>query len=217
MSGEQNDRYALLREEYEGLGLDGVNDASPWPLFDRWQSDAESAGLPLANAMSLATASADGAPSVRMVLLKHIDERQRLWFFTDYGSRKGADLAANPQAALLFYWQPLHRQVRIRGRVEKLIAAESDAYFLARPRASSLSAMASKQSEVVAGHKQLEESRAALEAEFAGRELERPERWGGFAITASSFEFWQGRPDRLHHRLLYALEGAGWARRWLAP
>lgn len=213
-----SDRFDDLRAEYEGSGLAGELPDEPRGLFERWLDDARDADIPLSNAMALATATADGAPSVRMVLLKNIDDRGRLWFVTSYGSRKGAELEANPRASVLFYWEPLHRQIRVEGSVERLPAADSDRYFASRPRASNLSAMTSKQSErLPGGHAQLEAERAAVERAWSGRELERPEGWGGYAIEPERFEFWQGHGDRLHERLVYVRQGDAWPRHWLYP
>jgi pyridoxamine 5'-phosphate oxidase len=165
--------------------------------------------------MTLATASADGAPSARIVLLKDID-RGGFVFYTNYRSRKGRELAANPRAALVFHWNDLEREVRIEGSVEQVTAAESDEYFASRPLPSRHAAIASPQSEVVA-------SRAVLEAEFAAAEAAhgdaapRPAHWGGYRVMPASVEFWQGRPSRLHDRLLYTLQDGRWTIRRLAP
>lgn len=210
------DRFDELRAEYRGRGLDGELPDQPLALLDAWLRDAET--LPLSNAMALAT-ERDGQPAARMVLLKNIDDRGRLWFFTGYGSAKGEDLARNPRAALLFYWEPLHRQVRITGAVERVEAADSDAYFATRPRPSNLAAMTSRQSAVLdGGRDQLEREYAETAGRWDGRELERPDSWGGFALTPASFEFWQGQQDRLHHRVRYRPDGGGgWRREWLYP
>jgi pyridoxamine 5'-phosphate oxidase len=173
--------------------------------------------VPLANAMTLATADATGQPSARIVLLKGFDERG-LVFFSNYGSRKGRELENNPKAALLFWWQPLQRQIRIEGVVERTDKDESDAYFMSRPRASNLSAMGSPQSQVIPGREWLEERVAELGAYWADKELVRPEGWGGYRLVPRTFEFWQGRADRLHDRLCYSLDQSGrWCIDRLAP
>jgi pyridoxamine 5'-phosphate oxidase len=183
----------------------------PLEQFHAWFA-AAAATLGAAEAVALATATAGGAPSVRMVLLKRADERG-LAFFTGYESRKGRELAANPQGALLFYWHPLGRQVRIEGRVERVPESESDAYFRSRPPASRLSAAASPQSEVVPSREALE----ALVRELAGQDVDRPATWGGFLLVPHTYEFWQHRENRLHDRLRYRSAGDGWLLERLAP
>lgn len=211
-------RFDRLRADYRGRALEGGPPAEPITLFTKWFDAAVARGIDLANAMALATVGADGRPSQRMVLLKDVDSAGRLWFFSNYGSQKGRELAANPSAALLFYWEPMHRQIRVEGRVDRLGAAESDVYFATRPRDASLSAMTSRQSEVLAGGRaQLVSERESLEWAWLGRELERPEDWGGFALTPDHYEFWQGRPDRLHDRLSYQRVGDYWEQAWLYP
>ena len=167
------------------------------------------------DAVALATATPDGAPSVRMVLLKGADERG-LTFFTGYESRKGGELASNPRAALLLYWPALGRQVRIEGGVERLDPAESDAYWVARPAGSRLSAAASPQSRVVADRAELEQLVADVR-ERHGDNPPRPEAWGGFLLVPDAWEFWQHRDDRLHDRLRYRRDGDAWVRERLAP
>jgi pyridoxamine 5'-phosphate oxidase len=191
-------------------------DVDPDPLgqFAAWFDDAAAAGVVLPEAMALATATPDGRPSVRMVLLKGFDERG-FAFYTGYDSRKGRELAENPRAALLFHWPG--RQVRIEGRVERLAAAESDAYFASRPRASRLSAIASRQSEVVAGREELEARVAELAETFATAEPPRPDRWGGYRLVAETYELWQHRDDRLHDRLRYRRDGGRWLIERLSP
>jgi pyridoxamine 5'-phosphate oxidase len=188
-------------------------DADPDPLrqFGDWFGQASEA-LSVPEAVALATATREGAPSARMVLLKEFGDRGFV-FYSNYESRKGRELEANPRAALLFYWDPLRRQVRIEGDVERLGAEESDAYFQTRPPGARLSAWASRQSEVVASRKALED---AVEA-FRDRESVAPPHWGGYLLRPSVFEFWQHREDRLHDRLRYRRDGDAWVRERLAP
>ncbi len=166
--------------------------------------------------MTLATATPQGKPAARVVLLKDVDE-QGFRFFTNYASAKGEEMAANAQVALCFWWGPLERQVRVEGRVEKLPAAESDAYYNSRPRGSRLGAWVSPQSQVIAERALLEDRLAALEAEYAGHDPERPPHWGGYLVVPDMVEFWQGGPNRLHDRLRYTRAGDGWRLERLAP
>jgi pyridoxamine 5'-phosphate oxidase len=192
-------------------------DRDPLRQFALWFEEAGAAGVRLPEAMALATASAGGAPSVRMVLMKGFDERG-FRFFTNFDSRKGAELAANPRAALLFHWDPLGRQVRIEGPVERCGAEESEAYVRTRPRASQLSALASPQSRPIESREALERLAGELAALHERDDLPLPERWGCFRLLPESFEFWQHRDDRLHDRLVYRPRPeAGWAIERLAP
>jgi pyridoxamine 5'-phosphate oxidase len=194
------------------------SDVDPDPLrqFARWFAEASDAGITAPEAMALATASPDGAPSVRMVLMKRFDQRGFV-FFTNYDSRKGRELEANPRAALLFHWGSLGRQVRVEGQATRTDREETLAYVRTRPRGSQLSALASPQSRVLASREALEARVAALAARHVG-ELPAPEGWGGFLVTPASYEFWQHREDRLHDRLLYTpAAGAGWRVQRLAP
>jgi pyridoxamine 5'-phosphate oxidase len=193
-------------------------DPNPFAQFDRWFAEAAQAGVRMPEAAAVATATADGEPSVRMVLVKETDAGGFV-FYTNYESRKGSELAANPQAALLFYWDPLGRQVRIEGPVERLTAAESAAYVRSRPPGSQLSALASPQSRVVVGGRDELEARVAeLAAQYAGGEPPVPDNWGGFRLKPQTFEFWQHREDRLHDRLLYRRVPTGsWTIERLAP
>jgi pyridoxamine 5'-phosphate oxidase len=191
-------------------------DPDPFRQFAAWFADARNAGVRAPEAAALATASAGGAPSVRMVLVKAAGEPGFV-FFTNYASRKGTELTANPRAALLFYWDPVGRQVRIEGPVERLSAEESAAYVRTRPRPSQLSALASPQSRPVADREQLERRVAELAALHAGAELPVPDFWGGFRLLPERFEFWQHREDRLHDRLSYGRQDGGWLIERLAP
>jgi pyridoxamine 5'-phosphate oxidase len=193
-------------------------DVDPDPLrqFELWFAEAGQAGVRLPEAAALATASADGAPSARMVLVKGFDERGFV-FFSNYDSRKGRELAGNPRAALLFHWDPLGRQVRIEGSVSHTSAEESAAYVRSRPRGSQLSALASRQSQPLESRRALERRVVELERRHGQGELPLPADWGGFRLDAHSIELWQQRDDRLHDRLRYVRDGAGWAIERLAP
>ena len=192
-------------------------DPDPVAQFAAWFEDARVAGIRLPEAMVLATARADGAPSARFVLLNRFDERGFV-FFANYESRKGRELAENPRAALVFHWDPLGRQVRIEGPVERLPAEESDSYFATRPRGARLSALASRQSEVVVSREALEARVAELSAEYPGDAVPRPPTWGGYRLTPEAIELWQHREDRLHDRLRYRRSDDGaWLIERLAP
>jgi pyridoxamine 5'-phosphate oxidase len=207
-----------IRREYAHATL-SERDADPDPIrqFERWFEDARAAGLPELNAMTLATATPDGAPSARIVLLKAVDAHGFV-FFTDYRSRKGAELDANPRAALVLYWGALERQVRITGPTGRIGREESAAYFNSRPLGSRLSAMASHQSSVVASRAVLEARAGELAREYSDRAPEIPAFWGGTRVMPETIEFWQGRPNRLHDRLRYTRDADGqWRMDRLSP
>jgi pyridoxamine 5'-phosphate oxidase len=191
-------------------------DADPSNLFQRWLDEAIAAGIHLPEAMTLATATSDGKPSARLVLLKQIDERGFV-FFTNYNSPKARDLDSNPQAALVFYWPQFERQVRVEGTIERTSAAESDAYFKTRPRESQIGALASPQSEVIASREFLEQQAVELTKHYEDREVDRPAHWGGYRLRPERIEFWKGRPSRLHDRILYERRGDTWSIKRLAP
>jgi len=205
-----------LRQEYMRAGLLEAH-AHPDALrqFDMWLREAVQAGLPLPNAMTLATVDAAGAPDARIVLLKGL-EHGGFAFYTNYRSRKARELEAHPAACLVFQWSELERQVRIQGAVEKVGAAESDAYFASRPLGARLSAWASSQSDTVPSRNVLEAAMAEAGKRF-GNAPPRPPHWGGYRVMPQRMEFWQGRADRLHDRLLYTRAGAGWRIERLAP
>ena len=192
-------------------------DLDPDPLrqFERWFAEARDA-VRAPEAMAVATASADGSPSVRMVLLKDFGERGFV-FFTGYESRKGRDLSSNPRAALLLYWDPLGRQVRIEGAVERTSPEESETYFHSRPRGSQLAALASRQSGVIANRDEVDRRFSELEEQLQDAEVPLPPAWGGFRVLPETYEFWQHRENRLHDRLRYRREGDAWVLERLSP
>ena len=207
---------AKLRNHYMLGGLTEADAGDdPFALFRSWFDAALAADLPDPNAFTLATVGPDGKPSARVVLLKHVDHG--LTFFTNYDSRKGKELAANPHCALVFLWHPLERQVRIEGTVEVVTAAESDAYFAVRPLGSRLGAWASRQSDVIPGRDDLERQHAELAARYPDGNVPRPPNWGGYRVLPAVFEFWQGRPNRLHDRIRFTRTPASWAKDRLAP
>lgn len=209
---------ADLRQEYTQMGL-SREEIAPDPLqqFELWFQQACSANLPDPNAMNLATASASGAPSLRTVLLKYFDS-DGFVFFTNYESRKAAQIAENPEVALLFLWIALERQIIIEGTAAKISAAESLKYFAIRPRGNQIGAWCSQQSTVISSRKLLEMQFEEMKQRFQQGEVPLPSFWGGYRVVPHRFEFWQGRPNRLHDRFLYELQSDGtWAIRRLAP
>ena len=208
---------ADLRRRYSRAGLHEADlDEEPIVQFRRWFDEAHGAGLYEPNAMTLATAAPDGAPSARMVLLKGAGT-EGFDFYTSFDSRKGLELAANPRAALVFWWGPLERQVRIEGRVARLPDREADAYFATRPLESRIGAWASEQSAPIDGRHILEARAEEVRERFPADEVPRPPYWGGFRVGPDYVEFWQGRPGRLHDRLCYLRAGDGWTVQRLAP
>lgn len=207
---------ADMRKSYERAALDeSASEANPTQQFDRWLKEAISGELPEPTAMTLATVGHDLRPSTRVVLLKGMDERGLVWY-TNYHSRKGQELSGNPQAALQFHWVELERVVRIEGLVEKIDGKDSDSYYQSRPLDSRIGAWASPQSEVITSRTQLVTAAAKYGAQFL-LNPPRPDHWGGYRLVPDRWEFWQGRPSRLHDRLRYRLNQGNWLRERLAP
>jgi pyridoxamine 5'-phosphate oxidase len=212
-----DDVLARMRQEYGERGLRRSDLlADPLEQFTRWFDEARSAPILEPNAMTLATVDAAGQPSARTVLLKAVD-RRGLTFYTNLESRKAREIAANPKAALLFWWPPQGRQVRFEGEIEPVDEAEADAYFATRPRGSQIGAWASAQSNVVADRAALDAAERQMEARFADGPVPRPPFWGGYRLVPARVEFWQGRINRLHDRLRYTRRGDGWDLERLAP
>ena len=213
-------RLALsLGQGIKGLTT-GLSEAEagddPFRLFGDWFDRAKASGIALPEAMTLATASQDGAPTARMVLLKGFDHRGFI-FYTNYDSRKCRDLDANPRAALIFQWTVLQRQVRVEGTVERTDAQESEAYFRTRPRGSQIGAWASAQSATLDSYDQLVQKAREVDQKFKNQQIPRPPFWGGYIVNPRRIEFWQGRANRLHDRLVYEPDGAGWTLTRLNP
>lgn len=210
------EKLSDLRKSYELAALDEQSSLSdPLAQFQQWLQQALESKIPEPNAMTLATVGPTGRPSTRIVLIKDVDQRGIVWF-TNYQSRKGLELLTNPQAALQFHWVELERVVRIEGTVQKVSAEESDAYFQSRPLASRLGAWASPQSQALISREALEDALAEAEARF-GESPPRPPHWGGYRLVPDCWEFWQGRPSRLHDRLHYQQRNGQWHRERLAP
>ncbi len=211
------DLEALRREYVFGSLNENDLDANPFRQFDTWFRDAVDAGIELADVMTVATASGDGVPSARMVVLRGVDERGFV-FYTDYRSAKSRDLEENPRAALVFYWRELGRQVRIAGAVQRVSLEESARYFHSRPLESRLAALASNQSEVIPDRKVLEEQYETLKLEYPSGDVPHPDNWGGYRVSPDEFEFWQGRELRLHDRIRYRRDGDdAWVTERLSP
>lgn len=215
-SSYSHNQIAAIRTEYRQLTLsESEVDPDPYKQFDRWWQQAISAEVIEVNAMTLATASKDGLPDARIVLLKDITE-EGFVFFTNYESSKGRQLLENPQAALVFFWKELERQVRIKGQVVKASPELSDQYFLSRPASSRIGAWSSPQSQVIDSRALLEQNELDFKEKF-GENIPRPAHWGGFVVIPDSMEFWQGRPSRLHDRILYTKNKESWQITRLAP
>ena len=212
-----NSTIAELRREYSSQSL-LENDVAPDPIdqFDRWWKQAIESQIVEVNAMTLATASPDGVPAARIVLLKGFDERGFI-FYTNYNSFKAVHLEENPKACLVFFWKELERQVRITGLVSKLPEKESDEYFISRPTGSQIGALASPQSQVIESRDWLDENYLKVAEQYKNQTLQRPSHWGGYIVQPVIIEFWQGRPSRLHDRIQYSLDGGEWKIERLAP
>lgn len=214
---DQTLNIADIRTDYRLAALDETTvGVDPILFFRRWFSEAEAAQITEVNAMTLATVDSRNLPHARIVLLKGLEE-QGFIFFTNYDSNKGKEILAHPNAALVFFWKELERQVRVEGVIEKIPASESDAYFHSRPRGSRLGAYASPQSREISDRSILDTNYAKYEQEFSEVEMPRPEHWGGYRVVPSRIEFWQGRSSRMHDRILFTQQGGTWTRSRLAP
>ena len=213
---ETGDLQAMRVDYRKGELLERDAAVDPMDQFAQWFAAARDANVPEPNAMTLATADAAGRPSARIVLLKDFDARG-FTFYTNYGSRKAADLAANPRASLLFFWPTLERQIRIAGRATKVSREESAAYFAVRPRSSQLGAWASHQTSILPSREALDAQDRDVAARFEGKDVPLPDEWGGYRLTPDEFEFWQGRSSRLHDRLRYRRDGDAWRIDRLSP
>ena len=208
---------AAMRQDYRiGELLESRSSSEPWELFSSWFEIARNTKILEPNAMILSTVTQDGQPTSRVVLLKDFDQ-SGLVFFTNYLSQKGEQLAYNPRASILFWWEPLQRQIRIEGEVVKIDEEESDTYFQSRPYGSRLGAWVSEQSQKIVDRTVLEKRQIEFEKKFAEGNVPRPDHWGGYRLTPNKFEFWQGRSNRLHDRLLYQMQQDAWTRARLAP
>lgn len=208
---------ADIRKDYQLQSLLETDVDDPFVQFNNWWADAEKSALDEINAMTLATASKNGVPSARIVLLKSVSEAGFV-FFTNYTSAKGKELEENPFACLVFFWKELERQVRISGKVEKVSAMESDVYFNSRPQGSRIGAWASPQSSIIASREIIENNITAYEQQFSDGNIARPSHWGGYIVIPTVIEFWQGRSNRLHDRIQYSkLDNGSWKAERLAP
>ena len=213
-----NNQIADIRKDYiKQTLLEQDVDHDPFLQFNKWWDEAIKSELDEINAMTLATATVNGMPSARIVLLKSVSE-EGFVFFTNYNSQKGKELLENPNACLVFFWKELERQISISGKVEKISDGESDEYFLSRPEGSRIGAWASPQSSIIASREIIEDNIAKYQQQFADGEIARPPHWGGYIVIPSVIEFWQGRPDRLHDRIQYSkLQDGSWKVERLAP
>jgi len=208
---------ADIRQDYQKQSLEESSaEPDPFLQFNKWWNEALNSEISEVNAMTLATADSTGRTSARIVLLKAVDERG-FSFFTNYNSHKAKVMEENNQVSLVFFWKELERQVRIEGKVSKIDESESDAYFNSRPDMSKIGAWASPQSSVIASREILEKNVEELEKSFAGKVIDRPPHWGGYVVDPDLFEFWQGRPGRLHDRIQYRMQGGAWIKERLAP
>ena len=212
-----NEILKSLKTTFATETLDeGLMSGNPFEQFQHWFNDALNASLNEPNAMVLSTSTLQGKPSSRVVLLKSMSEDGFI-FFTNYESRKGHDLLSNPQASLLFYWAELGRQIRIEGTVSRVSISESEEYFHSRPRQSQIGAIVSKQSQIITSREQLENDFFTVSTMYEGKEIPLPETWGGYCLNPNYFEFWQGRENRLHDRIIYNLNSMTWSRHRLSP